>query len=100
MPGAGRQPVPRQRDVGGLLDQAARIAARAAPTRLPASALAAGGSAPISALASVIGALSPAWASRAAFSSSRVAAAAMAASASSSMRCIASGDRVATSTGS
>jgi hypothetical protein len=31
---------------------------------LPASALAAGGSAPISALASVIGARSPAWASR------------------------------------
>ena len=71
VPGSGGLAVPGQRDVHGLLDQhaavafglqlvpagsarACRMAARAAPTRLPASARAAGGSAPISALASVM----------------------------------------------
>ena len=51
---------------------ACRTSRRAAPTRWPASALACGGSAPISALASASGDRSPAWASRAAFSSSSV----------------------------
>ena len=73
---------------------------RALPTRLPASARACGGSAPISALASVSGALSPKRAIRAFFSSSSVCAAAMAASASSRIRVTSTGDSAVTSTGS
>src|SRR5215468_6977353 len=79
---------------------ARRISRRAAPTRWPASALACGGSAPISALASASGDRSPAWASRAAFSSSSVCAPAMASSASWSAAATASGDSAVTSTGS
>ena len=74
--------------------------ARAAPTRLPAPARACGGSAPISALASVSGALSPKCAIRASFSSASVGAEAMAASASSRIRATSSGDKGVTSTGS
>ena len=73
---------------------------RAAPTRLPASARACGGSAPISELARVSGALSPKCAIRASFSSVSVCAAAMAASASSRIRVTSSGDNGVTSTGS
>src|ERR1700722_264326 len=79
---------------------AARTWPRAPPTRLPASALAAGGSAPISALASVSGARSPKRASRAPFRSPRAPAAAMAASASPVAWATACGARAATSTGS
>ena len=77
VPGPARAAVARQRDVDGLLDQhpasrsasssawrassADRTRPRAAPTRWPASALAAGGSAPISRLASASGERSPAW---------------------------------------
>ena len=59
--------------------KAAATRARAWPTRLPASALALGGSAPISRLASARGLLSPWWALRAALSSSSEVAAAAAA---------------------
>ena len=105
-----------QRDVDGLLDQHARVALvleldlaalerladrpRACPTRLPASALACGGSAPISRLASASGLRSPACASRASLSASRSAAAAIAASASATAASTASGCSTATSTGS
>ena len=91
---------PAARAEAGKRVGTARAAIRAAPTRWPASALACGGSAPISALASASGDRSPAWASRAALSSSSVRAAAMAASASFSAAATSSGDNAVTSTGS
>ena len=99
VPGAARPAVPGQGDVDDLLDQhpllglglelglasgasAWLTAPRAWPTRWPASLRAAGGSAPISRLASASGERSPACSVRACFSSSRPDAAAIAASAS------------------
>jgi len=72
----------------------------AAPTRRPDSALAFGGSAPISARASLSGALSPSCASRAPLSSSRVFAFLIAASAASSARFTSAADKAVTATGS
>ena len=61
------------------------IRARAAPMRWPASLRAAGGSAPISRLASAMGARSPAWARRASFNAALSDAAANAASAAATI---------------
>ncbi len=58
---------------------------RAAPIRWPASLRAAGGSAPISRLASAIGDFSPAWARRASLSAALLDAAENAARASATM---------------
>ena len=75
-------------------------APRAWPTSLPAAALACGGRAPISRLASASGDVPPVWATLASWSASRESAAAKAASASSRMRSISSGFNASTSTGS
>ncbi len=83
-----------------LTASASRTSASATPTRLPASARAAGGSAPISRFASLSGDRSPACASRAAFSSSRFRVFAMAARASPSMRSSSPAESAVTSTGS
>ena len=116
MPCARRPAVGRQGDVDGLLDEHPLVALglelggacrerrptspRAAPTRWPAAAFAAGGSAPISRLASASGDLSPACARRADLSSSSVVASANACRAAATAASIASGWRAATSTGS
>src|SRR5688572_28920525 len=75
-------------------------ARRAAPTRLPASAFAAGGRAPISRLASASGDRSPVWSSLARLSSSRSPAAAIAARAASRARSTSSAFNGVTCTGS